>query len=102
MEYQVGIICPVCCQKMLVDYCDTHHKKDCEQEECLHFIAESELRNSNQHVICTRSAIAVDNKVYSKDFTVWFGNPREEVTYTLLCFSQRFLVSFCKRLHFWN
>ena len=87
MEYQAGIICPVCCRKRLVDYCRTHHKEDCEQEECLHFIPESELRNSNQHFICTRSAVAEDNKVYSKDFSAWFANPREEVTYTLLCFS---------------
>ena len=89
MDYQAGIICPVCCHKRLVNYCRTHHKEDCDQEECLHFIPESELRNSNQHVICTRSAVAVDNKVYSKDFTAWFASPREEVTYTLLCFSQK-------------
>ncbi|XP_044178333.1 uncharacterized protein LOC114970883 isoform X6 [Acropora millepora] len=80
MEYQAGIICPVCCHKTLVDYCDTHHKQDCEQEECLHFIPESELRKSNHHIICTRSAVAVDNTVYSKDFTAWFASPREETT----------------------
>ena len=80
MEYQVGIICPVCCHKRLVDYCDTHHKKDCGQEECLHFIPESELRNLNQHITCTRSAVAVNNKVYTKKFTAWFASPREEVT----------------------
>ncbi|XP_044171704.1 LOW QUALITY PROTEIN: uncharacterized protein LOC114948667 [Acropora millepora] len=80
MKYQAGIICSVCCHKRLVDYCDTHHKEDCEQEECLHFIPESELRKSNQHIICTRSAVAVDNTVYSKDFTAWFASPREETT----------------------
>ncbi|XP_044178338.1 uncharacterized protein LOC114973253 isoform X2 [Acropora millepora] len=78
MDYQAGVICPVCCHKKLVNYCRTHHKQDCEQEDCLHFIPESELRNSNEHIICTRSAAAVDNKVYSKDFTAWFANPREE------------------------
>ena len=89
MDYQAGIICPVCCHKKLVNYCRTHHKRGCEQEECLHFIPESELCKSNQHVICTRSAVAVDNRVYSKEFTAWFASPREEVTYTLLCFSQK-------------
>ncbi|XP_044178339.1 uncharacterized protein LOC122960303 [Acropora millepora] len=78
MEYQAGIICPVCCHKRLVNYCRTHHKEDCEQEECLHFIPESELRNLNHHITCTRSA--VNNKVYSKDFTAWFASPREETT----------------------
>ena len=91
MKYQAGIICPVCCHKRVVDHCRTHHKQDCEQEECLHFIPESELRNLNQHIICTRSAVAVNNKVYSKDFSAWFASPHEEViiTYTLLCFSQK-------------
>ena len=80
MEYQFGIICPVCCHKRLVDYCDTHHKEGCGQEECLHFIPKSELRNLNQHITCTRSAVAVNNKVYTKKFTAWFASPREEVT----------------------
>ena len=86
MKYQVGIICPVCCNKRLVNYCSTHHKQDCEQEECLHFIPEPELRNLNQHITCTRSAVAVNNKVSTKNFTAWFASPREEVTYTFLCF----------------
>ncbi|XP_068724936.1 uncharacterized protein [Montipora capricornis] len=80
MKYQAGIICPVCCHKRLVNYCRTHHKQDCEQEECLHFITESELRNLNQHITCTRSAVAVSNKVYTKEFTAWFASPREETT----------------------
>ena len=101
MEYQAGIICPVCCHKRRVNYCRTHHKQDCEQEECLHFISESELRKSNQHIICTRSAVAVDNTVYSKDFRAWFASPREEVT-PYYVFPKRFLVSFCKRLDFWK
>ncbi|XP_067050218.1 uncharacterized protein [Acropora muricata] len=80
MKYQAGIICPVCCHKRLVNYCLTHHKQNCGQEECLHFIPGSELRNLNQHLTCTRSAVAVNNKVYSKDFTAWFASPREETT----------------------
>ena len=91
MKYQAGIICPVCCHKRLVNRCLTHHKQDCEQEECLHFIPESELRNLNQHFTCTRSAVAVNNKVYSKDFTAWFASPHEEVTYTLLCFPDMYI-----------
>ena len=68
MEYQAGVICPVCCHERLVNYCPSHQKEDCEREECLHFIPESELRNLNQHITCTRSAVAVNNKVYTKDF----------------------------------
>ena len=80
MKYKVGVICPVCCHKRLVSYCSTHHKQDCEREECLHFISESELRNANQSITCTRSAVAVNNKVYIKDFTPWFVSPSGEVT----------------------
>ena len=93
MKYKVGVICPVCCHKRLVSYCSTHHKQDCVREECLHFISESELRNAaNQSITCTRSAVAVNNKVYIKDFTPWFDSPSGEVTvvfidtYILLCF----------------
>ena len=91
MKYKVGVICPVCCHKRRVSYCSTHHKQDCAREECLHFISESELRKANQSITCTRSAVAVNNKVYIKDFTAWFVSPSGEVTvvfidtYTLLC-----------------
>ena len=102
MKYEAGIICPVCCHKRLVDHCDTHHKQDCEQEECLHFIPEWELRNLNQHITCTRSAVAVNNKVYSKDFTAWFASPREEVSYTLLFFCRKISFFFCKTLGLWK
>ena len=80
MKYKVGVICPVCCHKRLVSYCSSHHKQDCEREECLHFISESELRNATQSITCTRSAVAVDNKVYIKDFAAWFVGPNVEVT----------------------
>ncbi|XP_044173306.1 uncharacterized protein LOC114955872 [Acropora millepora] len=79
MKYQAGVICPVCCHKRLVKYCPTHHKQDCEREECLHFIPESELRNANHAITCTRSAVAVD-KVCIKDFSAWFASPRKETT----------------------
>ena len=91
MEYQAGVICPVCCHERLVNYCPSHQKEDCEREECLHFIPESELRNLNQHITCTRSAVAVNNKVYTKDFRAWFRSLREEVSYTV-----------SKTLEFWK
>ena len=92
MKYQAGVICPVCCHERVVKYCTTHHKQDCNREECLHFIPGSELRNANQPITCTRSPAAVD-KVGMNDFSVWFPSLREEVTVifiyscTYLCFS---------------
>ena len=67
-KYQAGVICPVCCHKSLVKYCHTHAKQDCEGEECLHFIPESELRNANQPIICTRSVVVAVDKVCIKNF----------------------------------
>ena len=93
MKYQAGVICPVCCLERTVKYCTTHHKQDCEQEECLHFIPGSELRNANQPITCTRSPATVD-KVDINDFSAWFPSLREEVavifiySYTYLCFSR--------------
>ena len=108
MKYEAGVICPVCCHKRVVKYCSTHDKQDCEREECLHFISESELRKTNQAIPCTRSAVAVDNKVCIKDFSAWFASQREEVTvifiysYTLLCFSGNISFFFLKTLYFWK
>ena len=79
MEYQAGVICPVCCHERIVKYCTTHHKQDCKREECLHFIPGSELRNANQPITCTRSPAAVD-KVGLSHFSAWFPSSREEVT----------------------
>ena len=79
MEYQAGVICPVCCHERIVKYCTTHHKQDCKREECLHFIPGSELRNANQPITCTRSPAAVD-KVGFRHFSAWFPSSREEVT----------------------
>ena len=94
MKYQAGAICPVCCCERIVKYCTTHHMKDCEQEECLHFIPETELRNANQPITCTRSPAAV-GKVGMNDFSAWFTSLREEVT-VILIYSCTYLFFFLK------
>ncbi|XP_068738479.1 uncharacterized protein [Montipora capricornis] len=78
MTYQAGFICPVCCHGKLVNYCRIHHKQDCEQGECLHFLSESELHRANQFITCTRAAAAVNNKVHVTSFSAWFISPREQ------------------------
>ena len=107
MKYKVGVICPVCCHKRLVSYCSIHRKQDCEREECFHFISESDLRNAaNQRITCTRSAVAVNNKVYIKDFTPWFVGLSSEVTvffihsYTYYVLREGFLFPFVEPLIF--
>ena len=86
MMYELGVICPVCCQECKVNYCCTHHKQCCEQEECLHFWSESDLRSANQFIRCRRCAAAQSDKVYVKQFAPWFDPLDEQVnTLSLPC-----------------
>ena len=73
MRYEVGVICPVCCTRSVVNYCRTHHQQACKQEECLHFWSESELRSAKQVVVCTKSAAAQNSKVQVKQFAPWLA-----------------------------
>ena len=63
IKYELGVTCPVCCQECKVNYCCTHHKQCCEQEECLHFWSESDLRSANQFIRCRKCAAAQSDKV---------------------------------------
>ena len=74
MRYQAGVVCSVCCRGKKVEYCDTHREYDCEREECLHFIAENELRRAKKFFTCERSSAAEINKFCIEDFSVWFGS----------------------------
>ncbi|XP_074629654.1 uncharacterized protein LOC141887276 isoform X4 [Acropora palmata] len=81
MRYQAGVVCTVCCRERRVEFCHTHGKNDCEREECLHFIPESELRSANESVTCTRSPTALNNKVCIKDFSAWLGSCQKVLCY---------------------
>ena len=72
MAYQAGVICTVCCRGRKVNFCLDHRENDCEREECLHFIPESELRRANEKITCTN--LPSINKVRIKDFSVWLGS----------------------------
>ena len=74
MRYQAGVVCTVCCHERKVIFCHTHRRNDCEREECLHFIPESELRTANESITCNRSATTLNNKVFIKDFSAWLGS----------------------------
>ena len=84
VEYELGVICPVCCQERKVYYCCVHHKQCCEQEECLHFWSESDLRSANQFIRCRRYAAAQSSKVYVKQFAPWIKISDEQVNTLLL------------------
>ena len=75
---EVSFLCPVCCRGRAVDYCAHHNKEGCKQEECLHFLAESQLRNEIQ-VVCPRSATAQDNRVQVRKFAPWIPSGEGKV-----------------------
>ncbi|XP_044169489.1 uncharacterized protein LOC114951217 [Acropora millepora] len=77
MRYLAGVVCTICCRGRKVEFCHTHGKNDCEREECLHFISESELRSANEFITCTRSPTALNNKVCIKDFSAWLNSSQK-------------------------
>ena len=80
MKYEVGVICSVCCQERKANYCCKHHKQWwCEQEECLHFVTESDLRKAKDFIRCRRCPTAEIDKVHVKRFAPWFKTSDEQV-----------------------
>ena len=80
MKYEVGVICPICCQERKANYCCKHHKQWwCEQEECLHFISESDLRKDKYFIRCRKCPTAEIDKVHVKSFAPWFETSDEQV-----------------------
>ena len=80
MKYEVHFLCPVCCQGGAVGYCRTHRSKGCKQEECLHFLSESELCSGKKIICCTKSAVAKISSVSVKRFELWLAPMRKQVS----------------------
>ena len=79
MRYEMSVICPVCCRGRAVNYCRTHHKQGCREEQCLHFWTLSELRSSEKNANCTRSATAENCRVPVATFTHWLASSEHQV-----------------------
>ena len=80
MKYEVGVICPVCCQERKANYCCKNHKQwCCEKEECLHFLSESDLPKAKEFIRCRRCPTAESDKVHVKRFAPWFETSDEQV-----------------------
>ncbi|XP_078377174.1 uncharacterized protein LOC144660431 isoform X1 [Oculina patagonica] len=72
MAYEMSVCCLVCCKQGSVNHCRSHKVRGCKQEECLHFWSESQLRECQEPIICTKSAVAEDYRVPVKIFGHWF------------------------------
>ena len=78
IRYKMSVLCPVCCQGNAVEYCDTHCKQYCKEEDCLHFWSESELCSAERNTICINSASAQNSRVDAKYWAPWFAFPAHE------------------------
>ena len=79
MRYEMSVICPVCCCGRAVNYCRTHHKQGCQEEQCLHFWTLSELRSNEKNGNCERSATAQNRRVPVANFTHWLASSEYQV-----------------------
>ena len=79
MKYEVSFICPVCCQGGAVNFCRVHATQGCKQEECIHFLSETQLCDVEKVICCTKSAVAQRNRVDIKQFAPWLTPPRNQV-----------------------
>ena len=80
IKYEMCVLCSVCCNEGTVNYCPTHKKQKCKEEQCLHFLSISELFNGNGSTFCNRSASAPDTRVSDRQFSHWRDLPGHEVS----------------------
>ena len=96
---KVCFLCPICSHGRVVSFCTQHYEENCKQEECLHFILESDLGNKTAQVFCPKSATARDNRIQAEDFAPWTSPSEEKVrkmvslSFTLIA---RFILQACE------
>ena len=80
MSYEMSFLCTVCSPEGAVRYCQNHGTKKCKEEECLHFLCESELmRSAGEKIVCTKDPFAENLKVQVEMFAPWFASSTEQV-----------------------
>ena len=74
MSYEMCVRCLVCSCSGTVNYCHTHDMPGCSQEECLHFVSDSELQKCRKFYICTRPGVQGDCRIHVRQYApYWFG-----------------------------
>lgn len=78
---RVSFMCPICCQNGgIVERCKFHLEQGCKQEECLHFLSESEICSADI-IYCTRNAVAQEIRVRKEQFEPWIKTISQQVCY---------------------
>ena len=74
ISYEMCVRCLVCSRSGTVNYCHTHDMPGCSQEECLHFVSDSELQKCRKFYICTRPGVQGDCRIHVRQYApYWFG-----------------------------
>ena len=79
IRYQMSVLCPVCSRGRATNYCLSHYVQGCKEEQCLHFLAVSEICSAKQPLFCTRSASAQNTEVQVMQFAPWFDLQGQQV-----------------------
>ena len=79
MSYKISFLCPVCSPEGAVSYCQNHSTIKCKEEECLHFLCESELRGAKKLKVCPKASFAPNLRVQVEMFEPWFAPSTEQV-----------------------
>lgn len=79
MKYDSRVLCSICCQGGAINFCRIHRAQGCTQEECLHFWSESQLRGEKHIAVCTKSAVALNNKVHVSQLAPWLAQVEKQV-----------------------
>ena len=69
VEYELSILCPVCCKGGSFTHCRKH--TDCKQEECLHFWSEMEFCKSVEPC-CEHTSVSTSESISLEAFKPWF------------------------------
>ena len=80
MTYEMCVCCLVCSRSGRVKNCPTHLVPSCSQEECLHFVSESELYSGQPVFVCNREGLHPDCRIQVKHFSHWFAFLDEQET----------------------
>ncbi|KAL9966339.1 hypothetical protein ACROYT_G024393 [Oculina patagonica] len=74
MSYEMCVCCLVCSPSGKVNDCDIHDARGCSQDECLHFVSDSELHECQQFFLCTRPGVRGDCRIQVQQYAPhWFG-----------------------------
>ena len=80
IKYEMCVLCPICCKGGAVNYCPTHKKERCKEDQCLHFWSISKLFNDSGSTFCDRSASAQDTQVSVMQFSHWYDLSGHQVS----------------------